>query len=611
MIVFQPGVPHFFQTMKRLSHYLVTMVLLASGAFAAPATPKEPIFIYLYARVTDHVNLEITEDRLHRALPMVEKYRKAHPEAHVSATILFSGAVSQALAERNSQTHIVDFVRDYIRRGIIEAGYDGTDEPTYQHRPLFDFSDAHTAEDRWLLREAADERFLTEARDPLTGAPQPGMTGGLKKMQEVFGDAACVTGMTMFMNVATAGAVTSANTPGEEIPNPQFTGKLKRPSVFRTGLKPEVGGDSELIQLFRRDNTKAIMFGIPDTNPGFIPGFSHGREAYGQLMSPIPETPPELFWQDNVLRSSEASGTVRLVRAHDGADAMNTAISKADRSRIHVIHVELASDQNYLQSSFIKGTEFPPLKYAYSHPEGPRLPGDALLPAAAVDAAYANEAALLKWLVEDFFPVDPGSRLVSSTELKQMAVPSSGFSISVEGFRAALADFLKIAGNNTVLPPIFRADGHYLSLADMFQVMTDALAEFSRSGKFPESVKVVQVYGPVRLLTGHGPNEGEVSVASIAHVCAEIDAGLHDNSPGKTPKNSIPVFLKVDGINMNPAQFLRLMAHALIEPSPEAKLPVRMTYSFTGSLILYPKLRVLSDAGFGWTLKPAPLEIKP
>jgi hypothetical protein len=40
------------------------------------------------------------------------------------------------LAERNSQTHIPDFVRDFIHRGIIEPGCDGTDEATYERPPL-------------------------------------------------------------------------------------------------------------------------------------------------------------------------------------------------------------------------------------------------------------------------------------------------------------------------------------------------------------------------------------------------------------------------------------------------------------------------------------------
>jgi len=289
---------------------------------------------------------------------------------------------------------------------------------------------------------------------------------------------------------------------------------------------------------------------------------------------------------------------------------MKAAIDKADRSRMHVVHVELASELDYLQPAFIKGSEFPPLQYCYNHPESPRLPSDALLPAAEVDAAYAKEEAALKWLVTDFFPADPGSRMVSSAELMHMAVPPTGFSISVAGLRTALADYLKTAGHNTILPPIFQADGHYLSLANIFQVLTDALADFSRTGKFPESVKVVQEYGPVRLLLGHGPNVGEVSVASVARVCAQIDAGLHDDSPGKLPRNVIPVSLNVEGISMNPAQFLRLMALALVAPSPDAdvKLQVRMLYPYTGVLISYPKTRVFTDAGFGWTLKPAQLE---
>jgi|GEM_PF-1101824 len=593
--------------MKRISYYLMMMVLVAGGAFAAPTAPKEPIYVYLYARVTDHVNLDITEDRLRRVLPMIERYRKEHPEAHVSAEVLFSGAVSQALAQRNSETHMVDFVRGYIRRGVIEPGYDGTDEPTYEHRPVLDFSNAQTAEDRWLARESVDEKLLAEGRDPLTGAPEPGKAGGLKEMEKVFGNATCITGLTLWMNAATGGqAVTRARLPGEEeAPKP------KRADAFLTGLQPEVGGDSELVQLFRRDHTKALLFGIADTNPGHVAGFGEGRAGFSRLISPVPETAPEVYWQDNVLRSSEASGSVRLVHAYDGPEAMKGAIDKANRSTIHVIHVELASQQSYLQPEFIKGQEFPPLKYAYDHPDAPKLPQDALLPAAAVDAAFAKEDALLKWLVGDFFPSNLGSRVVSSTELMQMAAPSTGFSVSVEGLREGLKEFLKEAGNDTFLPALFRADGHYLSLADMFQAMTDALAEFSRTGKFPNSVKVDAVYGPVRVYTGHGPNEGEVTVVSIAHVCAEIDGNLHDDSPGKIPKNAIPNFIKVDDITMNPAQFLRLMAHAMVTPSPDAKFPVRMTYMRTGVVEMYPKLRRLSDDGFGWTLKPAPLETKP
>ena len=97
-------------------------------------------------------------------------------------------------------------------------------------------------------------------------------------------------------------------------------------------------------------------------------------------MSPNPDAVPELYWQDDVLRLSEASGSVRIVHAYDGPEAMMAAVAKAYRSRAHIIHVELASAQDYLQPAFIKGAEFPPLKYAYAHPDSPQLKPDASFP---------------------------------------------------------------------------------------------------------------------------------------------------------------------------------------------------------------------------------------
>ena len=600
-------------SMRSVLFSFASLVLIAGAAYGAVTASTEPIYVYLYARVTDHVNMSITEDRLHRVLPMVDKFRKQHPEARVSATILFSGAAAEALVQRNAQSRIVDFVKGYIRQGVIEVGYDGSDEPTYQHRPLLDFAHAQTAEDRWQLRVSANQRFLSEGRDPLTGAPDAHATGGLQKMREVFGVPAVLTAMTLSIPIHPGSADESAAlVPIEDMPpDPHFARPLRKPPVFMSGLKPEWGGDSELVELLRRDGMNPIIFGVPDTNPGFIPGFTEGRAGFGGLISPAPQTAPELYWQDNVLRSSEASDRVRLVHASGGIDAIKAAIEKADRTRVHVVHVELASEDDYLQPDFIKSGDARPLKYAYDHPQSPNLPQDALAPVEAIEESYSKEEALLKWLVEDFFPKDRGSRVISNKGLMQLVEPPTGFSLSTASLRIALADYLRAAGNDTVLPPSFRADGHYLSLADMFQVLSDEFAEFNRTGKFPASVKVAQVYGPIALLTGHGPNSGEVSVAAIARVCAELAPSLHDESiDSAIPRNRVPNYVKVDGISMNSAQFLRLMAGALQNPEPDAKLPVRMTYSFTGTLMLYPKLRNLNDAGFGWTLKPAVLHVE-
>ena len=106
-------------SMKRLFLGAVTLGVLPGGYLAGNGVSK-PVYVYLYARITDHVNIQLTEDRLRHLLPLMERYRQLRPESHLSATVLLSGAASQALQGRNAQTHILDFVKDYIRRGVIE-----------------------------------------------------------------------------------------------------------------------------------------------------------------------------------------------------------------------------------------------------------------------------------------------------------------------------------------------------------------------------------------------------------------------------------------------------------------------------------------------------------
>jgi hypothetical protein len=590
--------------MKYSVSFVLNFLLLASIGAAGAETAQEPVYIYVYARVTDQVNVNIAEDQLRRLLPMVETYRKESGGEHLRATVLFSGAVSEALAQRNKQTHILDFVKDYIRRGVIEAGYDGWDEPTFEKRPLIDFTRQSTAQDRWMLRKTAAEKFLVERRDPVTGAPESGTTGGLKEMQAVFGEAACITGLTQLMKMGPDSTLTQVTSKRHEPTAP--TGA---PAVaFLSGLLPEVGGDTEAAIAMRRFNANAIMFGISDDNPAGIPGFRGAREGFSRAISPIPETAPEVYWQDNVLRSSETSGpTAHLIHLAEGLEATKTAFDKLDRSKVHVIHVQLATELNYLRPEFSKGANYPPLKYAYDHPQDPKLPAEAWRVKSEVDAAYASENAALKWLSEDFLPGNPGSRFVSSSDLTKLTPPSSGFAVSMAAFRSSLAEFMKNWGNDTYAPSLFQTDGHYLSRAEVFQVMSDALAEFDRTGKIPDSIKVDEVYGPVRLLTGHGPNTGEVSVASVIHKCSEIAPGLHDKSSGTLPNNSIPIGITLEGTMLNPAQFLRLMGLALLNPSSDAKLNIRMSYVSTALGDMLPKSRPAGDNGFVWTLKPAPL----
>ena len=588
---------------KRLSFFCLSLLVtsFSASALRAQTTPrKEPLFVYLNAHITDHVNIEMSEDRLRRLLPEIEKYRKAHPEAHVSAVVFFSGASSDALAQRNSQTHLVDMVKDYIQRGVIEAGYDGGDEPTYATRPMLDFENAKSVEDRWLVRRHAAEAILTEGRDPLTGAAQPGKSGGLKRMQEVFGEAACIMGIAPVVNLLPAAKTGAGSVPAKVPP--------AKPMV--PTLVPELGGDSETVEVIRRYNSGAVMIGLPEDNPAQLPGYGGALQGFGAIVSPIPESAPEIYWQDNVLRTSEVSDPSEEAEEREtgytGLQGIKDEFNDLDRSKMHVVHVDVADARYYLKSDLAKDEKYP-LKYAYEHPDSPKLPAEALLSKAEVDAYYVKEDAALDWMTKDFFPANPGSHVVSNAELKRMTEPSTGYSIQVEALRAELKGVVEKWAGNTYPPPYVHVAGHYLSLADLFQVLTDALAAQDRTGKLPATVQVVPVFGPNYTITGHGPNAGEVTPAAVAHFCAGLSERLHDTSATPIPENIIPNEVSLEGNNMNSAQFLRLMAKVLA--APENKLAVKMTYMFPEQAEFMPKTRRLNEMGAMWTVKPAPLTV--
>jgi hypothetical protein len=570
--------------MKHLRWLAIGALLIPSGIALAQvdvdddddiADRHEPVQFYLTASITDHINLDTTEDRLRRILPMLDRYRKVHPEANVTATLLFSGAVSQALADRNPQTHIVDFVKDFIQRGVIEAGYDGDDEPTYKTRPVVQFK-IDSPEERWLARSAAVERFLTEARDPATGAVLPGKTGGLKKMQEVFGEAAVITGAGIGL-----------------------------PALY--GSQPEIGSDSEAIHQIRRYNSQALMFGLPDENPLHSVAYRKWSQAFGMDMSPYPVTPPELFWQDGVLRTSEAVGRDnQLFLANNGPAALSYVIKALNRDYVRIIHIELGSEQNYLTKKYREEFIYPPTRYAYNHPDKPRLPAEAFLEKSKVDAAFAKEDELLDWLTDDYLPEHRDSHLFSNAGLRKATPPAFGYEIPMKDLRSAVQQTLKEWGDQPAPPKYVHVQEiYFLSLAETFQVLADALAEESRAGKLPEKVRVAQVHGPLEVAMDLTPVVGETTAATVAQAAAGLVAKLHDDAWSPVPNNTIPKRVKVGSLDLNPAQFLRLMAETLVAATPNAKLKAKPESMFATQDFLGMRTRASRDMGVVWTYKPA------
>jgi len=562
---------HELKTVAKGMRIIAGLFLALLFARSLPAQEKEPAYVYLFSRYSDFVNMEMTERRIRDTVSLVEKYRREYPDSQASATVLFSGALSQALAERNAKTHIKDYLLEAAHRGVIEIGYDGTDEPTYVFRPLVNLANIASPEERWRLRGEAAEQFLTEARDPASGRVQKGKSGGLKAMQEVFGEAVCIR-----------------------------------------GLNVGIGGDSEYVHHLRRYNAKAIMWGLPDPDPALnIHGYRGSVEQFGKAMSPLPNSSPELNWMDNFLRLSETSdAAVRVVSGHEGPEAIKKVMGAVDRSHVRILHVELSDVRMYLSQFFDKGTLYPPIKVAYEHPDHPTLPLEAFAESKQLEENQVNQEALMKWLVRDFMPVNAGTRFISSREVTKMSPSNVGQSVSVAELQKAAGALLKEWGDNTYLPDYVTVGNQYLSLADTFQVLCNVLAEQHRQGQRPQVVGIHSVYGPLQVPGEHGPALGAVTGASVARAASDLAHVLNDETWKPVPTNTIPMWVDLEGLHLTAGQFLRLMLESLVAPSPSVQIRVKMTNNFSGSGLGYPKQRLPIDQGGTWTFKPAPLVLE-
>ena len=551
---------------------VAALLLLTAGAHSLSAQVsnpgKQPIFFYLFSRYSDFYNLENTESRIHDTLSAVEKLHQKYPAVHASATLLFSGALSQALAERKPD--LKNLLVDAARRGIVDLGYDGTDEPTYAFRPLASPTPRMPAEARWQARGDSAEQFLTEARDPATGQVVKGKSGGLKAMQEVFGPAACIKGLNV-------------------------------------GL----GGDSEYVNQLRRWNNSALLWGLPDPNPTLnIHGYRGSVWQFGLAMAPLPSSSPELNWVDNYLRLSETSdAAIRVVSAADGPEAIKKVIADADRSHVRIIHVELSNERIYLSQFYQGDALYPPIKVAFAHPDHPALPPEALATEKERDDKLASQEILLNWIAATFVASNPGSRFVSSADLTRMSPSDGSRTVSVADLQRDLAGVLKTWADNTYPPDYFTAGNAYLSLADAFQVLCDILAEQHRTGGRPQTVAVRAAFGPLEIVDNHGPATGSVTPSAVAQA-ASLLAPRFDNAKWQPlPANRVPEWVDVGTLHLTAGQFLRLMAESVVAVDPATPIKVKMTYNISSSGMGYPKQRLPIDQGGTWTFKPAPLRL--
>jgi hypothetical protein len=553
---------------------LLTLALLVSTVTGYGAEEKKPVYVLMYTRFDDHISQAINEERISRLLPLIEKLKRDNPESGLSAVFQFNGAVAAAMMEQESGRHAMAKVLEAVKAGAIEIGYGGEHEPTYRNRPKPDLKNARTPEERWTAIAGATRGFLNAFRHPYTGDPDEARSGGLRRVQEIFGESALIN-----------------------------------------GVAPKLGGDAPIIHEIRRLNTKAIMFGVPDPDPvRAMHGYRISAMGFGARISPHPDTSPELYFESNVLRSSDTStADLRVMSTAEGAEALQKVFDAMDRSKTRVLHLELGNHSRYLSTWHDGIARFHPVVWAWDHPDDPHMPAGipAFTSRIDVEAAYQKEEAALGWLLKDFLASNKGSRFVSAADLRAMTSSPVGGTVGAKALREAAVSLLEGYNEAGTFPANFSRSGDtFYSLADTFTLLANAWAGWRRTGSFPESIRLPHVYGPIGLIEDFGPAEGSVSTEQIAAAAAELAGALNDESWTPVPRNAVPNRVRVGELSLMPAQFLRLMAEAYLEPAAGARYNVRPCGPFSPLGEIYPRGIAREDQGNVWTFRPAVIRVQ-
>ncbi len=541
----------------------------ASVAVAAEA--PQPVYIVLYTRFYDHSHPQTTNERLERTLPLLESLKKQYPQSGISALFQFSGSVTDVLASEDSNTHLLDRVKTAAQSKLVDVGYTGEDEPSYLYRPKPNLLAAETPEEKWAARAEAADRFLTDFKNPVTGKPMPGLSGGLKRTQEVFG-----------------------------------------PVAYVSGILDYFGGDSALTYELRKLNPSVVETGIRLNNPKFgIEGYGFSAVQFSKFLSPDRDQSPDVFWEDNLLRLSDASlADNKPHSTDDSIDALKKAFAGLDRTHPRVIKLELASyKQRYLMKRADGSVVNDPMEWLYYHPDNPEIPTNMkfINQQDAVEFGYRNEAAVLKWLLDEFLPANPGSRFISIHELAAMATRTPD-QLSSDDLKTLASNIdAQFSAIPMTAPDFNKAGDKYFSLSESFSLFARALA----FGASQRDIPFKEALGPMELPNKMGPTVASIPVSDVVKAAKKIALALDKTGFAKLPSNTVPALIDVGSQQVNASQFLRLMAQAYLDPRPDRILKVNACTLSTRIGFMFPKNTNMIDQSNSWTFKPATLHAPP
>ena len=235
------------------------------------------------------------------------------------------------------------------------------------------------------------------------------------------------------------------------------------------------------------------MMGLPpsDVRRG-IESYGASAAAFSKAISPLPDTSPEVFWEDGALRLSDLSLADNKPHSTDEpVDALKKAFDQLDRSNVRVIALELGSYKRYLAKRADGSVLFDPMEWLYYHPNSPKFPPTMkpFLPDKMVEAGYKNEEAVLNWLLQEYLPANPGSRFLSIRDLEKMAGPELPSEVGWDQIKTLASDFeTRFKPYPTRLVDFLHAGDRYFSNAEAFALMAQGLADADKTGSPASSI---------------------------------------------------------------------------------------------------------------------------
>jgi hypothetical protein len=165
-----------------------------------------------------------------------------------------------------------------------------------------------------------------------------------------------------------------------------------------------------------------------------------------------------------------------------------------------------------------------------------------------------------------FINAQPGVRFVTATEL--MTIYSD--KAMTRSFRQE--DLLRFARSVQKDITFQRLDGYALSAADVFGLLTDAMAAFIERNEWPSATKVTALYGPARM---YAPSTGGTRSSSFRW--SAFAQAVRDTSDYCRTFHRLPDEVWIGAESLPPADYLATLARTFEDLIASGKTPADVT----------------------------------